>query len=59
MLEPVINTESNYPKGSRVGLKDFDFIRCVGMGGFSKVYLVRERSTCQYYAMKLIEKKSI
>jgi serum/glucocorticoid-regulated kinase 2 len=29
------------------------------MGGFSKVYLVREKATGCYYAMKLIEKKSI
>jgi serum/glucocorticoid-regulated kinase 2 len=29
------------------------------MGGFSKVYMVRERRTGLYYAMKLIEKKPI
>lgn len=29
------------------------------MGGFSKVYLVREKSTATFYAMKLIEKNSI
>ncbi len=42
--------------GQKLGLKDFDFIRCIGMGGFSKVYLVREKSTATYFAMKLIEK---
>ena len=50
---------SSFLNGSRVGLKDFEFIRCIGMGGFSKVYLVREKSTSCYYAMKLIEKRSI
>lgn len=29
------------------------------MGGFSKVYMVREKRTGQFYAMKLIEKKPI
>ncbi|CAD8058949.1 unnamed protein product [Paramecium primaurelia] len=58
IIEPVINIEQEL-KQSRVSLKDFEFIRCIGVGGFSKVYLVREKKTGQFYAMKLIEKKPI
>ncbi|CAK70461.1 unnamed protein product (macronuclear) [Paramecium tetraurelia] len=57
-IEPII-MNPNEPKAARVTLKDFEFIRCIGMGGFSKVYMVREMHTGQFYAMKLIEKKPI
>lgn len=44
MIEPIfaLNDETKTP---RICLKDFEFIRCIGMGGFSKVYLVKERRT--------------
>ncbi|CAD8163008.1 unnamed protein product [Paramecium octaurelia] len=58
IIEPVFALE-NEIKTPRVSLKDFEFIRCIGMGGFSKVYMVRERRSGQYYAMKLIEKSPI
>jgi serum/glucocorticoid-regulated kinase 2 len=54
-IEPILEIKQSR-MGSKLGLKDFDFIRCIGMGGFSKVYLVRERSSGSYFAMKLIEK---
>ncbi|CAD8163908.1 unnamed protein product [Paramecium pentaurelia] len=58
ILEPIINVEQEL-KQTRVSLRDFEFIRCIGVGGFSKVYLVRETRTGQFYAMKLVEKKPI
>ncbi|CAD8093322.1 unnamed protein product [Paramecium sonneborni] len=58
IIEPVFELE-NEIKTPRVSLKDFEFIRCIGMGGFSKVYMVRERKSGQYFAMKLIEKSPI
>ncbi|CAD8171299.1 unnamed protein product [Paramecium octaurelia] len=58
IIEPVFALE-NEIKTPRLSLKDFEFIRCIGMGGFSKVYMVRERKSGQYYAMKLIEKSPI
>ncbi|KAM3129187.1 hypothetical protein pb186bvf_018742 [Paramecium bursaria] len=58
MIEPVLYPD-NESKAPRQSLKDFEFIRCIGMGGFSKVYMVREKKTGQFYAMKLIEKKPI
>jgi serine/threonine protein kinase len=47
------------PKQSQVTLKDFHFIKCVGLGGFSRVYLVQKKDTGKMYALKLIEKKFI
>ncbi|CAD8090358.1 unnamed protein product [Paramecium sonneborni] len=58
IIEPIIQMEQEN-RQSRVCLRDFEFIRCIGMGGFSKVYMVREKRTGQFYAMKLIEKNSI
>ncbi|CAD8161916.1 unnamed protein product [Paramecium octaurelia] len=58
IIEPVFEIE-NEIQTSRVSLRDFEFIRCIGTGGFSKVYLVRQRQTGKYFAMKLIEKGPI
>ncbi|CAD8070349.1 unnamed protein product [Paramecium primaurelia] len=58
IIEPILQTEQEN-RLSRVCLRDFEFIRCIGMGGFSKVYMVREKRSGQFYAMKLIEKISI
>ncbi|CAD8205925.1 unnamed protein product [Paramecium octaurelia] len=58
IIEPILQAEQEN-RSSRVCLKDFEFIRCIGMGGFSKVYMVREKRSGQFYAMKLIEKNSI
>jgi serum/glucocorticoid-regulated kinase 2 len=43
----------------KIGLKDFLFIKCIGVGGFSRVYLVKRLSTGRFYAMKLIDKEFI
>ncbi|CAD8103316.1 unnamed protein product [Paramecium sonneborni] len=58
IIEPMFQMEQEN-RQSKVCLRDFEFIRCIGMGGFSKVYMVREKRTGQFYAMKLIEKSSI
>lgn len=28
----------------KISLKDFIFMKCIGVGGFSRVYLVRKKS---------------
>ena len=43
----------------RVQLKDFDIIKCIGTGGFSRVFLVRLKSTGAFYALKLMEKEGL
>lgn len=37
-----------------VSLGDFNFIQMIGIGGFSKVYLVQKRGTDELYALKSI-----
>ncbi|CAD8167937.1 unnamed protein product [Paramecium pentaurelia] len=43
----------------RVGLKDFTLVKCIGVGGFSRVYMVRKKDNGKFYALKLIDKKFI
>jgi serum/glucocorticoid-regulated kinase 2 len=42
-----------------VCLKDFTLVKCIGVGGFSRVYLVRKRDNGKFYALKLIDKNFI
>lgn len=35
--------------------KDFDFLKIVGTGGFSKVYLVKHKMTNELFAMKSVK----
>lgn len=55
-LEPAISTSS---PSDKVSLKDFIFIKNIGIGGFSLVYLVKKKDTGKFYAMKLIDKEFI
>jgi serum/glucocorticoid-regulated kinase 2 len=48
-----------YSRNQKVGLGDFTIIRCLGTGGFSRVYLVKGNFNNKYYALKLMEKKFI
>jgi serum/glucocorticoid-regulated kinase 2 len=43
----------------KIQLKDFIFIKNIGIGGFSLVYLVKKKDTGKFYAMKLIDKDFI
>lgn len=40
-------------------MKNFEIIKQIGSGGFSKVFLVKSRSNGQFYAMKLIDKEMV
>lgn len=40
-------------------MRSFDIIKCIGAGGFSKVFLVRFKEDGKFYAMKLIDKHFI
>lgn len=57
-LRPIFNTKS-FSAGQKVSLSDFKFIKCLGNGGFSTVYLVRGNFDNKHYAMKLINKNFI
>ncbi len=41
-------------KQERIGIKDFEFIKLINKGAFGKVWLVKRRSTEDYYAMKIV-----
>lgn len=43
----------------RIDLRSFEVVRCIGAGGFSKVYLARFKQDGKFYALKLIDKHFI
>lgn len=51
-----------YRKGKskdKISLKDFEIIKPIGSGGFSKVFLCRFKEDGNFYAIKLIDKEVI
>jgi serine/threonine protein kinase len=42
-----------------VKLSDFEILKCVGTGGFSRVFLTRLKATGVFYALKLMEKEGL
>jgi serine/threonine protein kinase len=40
-------------------LRDFEFIKVLGTGGFATVYMVRKKTTGMLYAMKTVRKESL
>ncbi len=57
-LRPVFSSKT-MTHGKKVSLKDFKFIKCLGNGGFSTVFLVKGNFDNKYYALKLISKDFI
>ena len=57
----VAKEEIDEEKNSKVvpSLRNFDFIKVIGTGGFATVYMVRKRTTGQLYAMKLVKKDGV
>ncbi|KAL4450299.1 hypothetical protein ABPG74_009005 [Tetrahymena malaccensis] len=54
-----VDTIDNTFQYREVGLESFHLIRCIGLGGFSRVYLVQKKDTGKMFALKLIDKKFI
>ncbi|CAD8088031.1 unnamed protein product [Paramecium primaurelia] len=48
-----------YNETQRNSFDDFILIKCIGVGGFSRVYLVKQKKNGQFYAMKIIDKSFI
>lgn len=44
---------------TQVKLSDFEIVRCIGTGGFSRVFLSRYQPTGKFYALKLMEKEGL
>ncbi|KAK5888304.1 hypothetical protein CesoFtcFv8_016815 [Champsocephalus esox] len=45
--------------GSKVTMSDFEYLKLLGKGTFGKVILVKEKSTSEHYAMKILRKQVI
>ena len=57
MNEKIVFTSSKNKKGSeKVGLNDFKTLKVLGVGSFSKVYLVEHLKSGEFYAMKILKK---
>ncbi|XP_060517552.1 cAMP-dependent protein kinase catalytic subunit beta-like isoform X2 [Cylas formicarius] len=50
--------DENKSSGSE-GLKDFERIKTLGSGSFGRVFLVQQKTTNNYYAMKVMDKSRI
>ncbi|CAK95177.1 unnamed protein product (macronuclear) [Paramecium tetraurelia] len=48
-----------YGESKSNSFDDFTLIKCIGVGGFSRVYLVRQKRNGQFFAMKIIDKSFI
>lgn len=46
-------------KQEHIKLADFEIIKCIGTGGFSRVFLARLKATGVFYALKLMEKEGL
>ena len=64
-FSPVTSQATGHPPSStkfsfpQLGLDDFEMVKVIGKGGFSKVFLVRKKDNGMLYAMKCINKAKI
>jgi len=56
-LYPVLYNPLKHDQDPPTSLAAYDLIDHLGKGGFSKVYLVRQKSTAKIFALKVISKK--
>ena len=42
-----------------ISLANFEIIKCIGTGGFSRVFLARYKPNGKFYALKLMEKEGL
>ena len=50
-----INSNTLELKKLKTGVEDFQFLKVIGTGGFSKVYLVKHKQTKELFALKSIK----
>lgn len=51
--------EPSSSTNAAIGLVDFDLVRVIGRGSYAKVFVVRQKETNRYYAMKVIKKELV
>eukprot|EP01031_Cornospumella_fuschlensis_P028056 gene28056-33874_t len=47
------------PKVKKVSIEDFESLAIIGRGAFGEVRLVRQKETCQFYALKSMQKDNM
>jgi serine/threonine protein kinase len=47
----------NWIKSKDIGIKDFEFLKLLGVGAFGAVWLVKKKHINDKYAMKIIDTK--
>ena len=57
-VEKVIYNDDN-PLGIKLKAEDFEKYKLLGKGSFGDVFLVKFKSNNQYYAMKILDKKTV
>ena len=59
--EQVIPSGENeaFVRGQVISINDFDLIRVIGRGSYSKVLMVQLKKTQRLYAMKVIKKELV
>ena len=55
----IINIEIIPNKTAQVCANDFQLLKVIGRGGFSKVFLVRKKDSGLLFAMKVMEKSFV
>jgi len=48
-----------FPFSQKVGINDFELIKCIGKGSFAKVMMVKKKDNGKTYAMKMLTKKDL
>jgi hypothetical protein len=56
---PVVSPRSPSVDAKEISIKDFDLIKVIGQGSFSKVCLVKKKDTGKLYAMKVLQKSEL
>ena len=59
VLEAYMYEKLILPPSYQLNLRDFNLIKCIGLGGFSRVYLITKKDTGKMFALKLIDKNFI
>ena len=57
-VEKALNNDDN-PLGIKLKSEDFEKLKLIGKGSFGEVYLVQFKTNNKYYAMKILDKKTI
>ncbi|KAL4447090.1 hypothetical protein ABPG74_013942 [Tetrahymena malaccensis] len=58
LLKPVFaqKSDKSNQKDQELNIHDFTFLKCLGKGGTSDVFLVRHKESCKLFALKMIPK---